>query len=100
MPNAVPMAWMQGLYRHHPIFAAHGEGAGFHDIDGNFYTDLWVSYSRKIFKDRVGWKLQLNIENVTEGGRLMPTQVNFDGTPWAFRIIDSRKFTLTSTFNF
>jgi hypothetical protein len=30
----------------------------------------------------------------------MPTQVNFDGTPWAFRIIDSRKFTLTSTFNF
>jgi hypothetical protein len=68
--------------------------------DGNYYTDLWVSYSRKIFKDRVGWKLQLNIENVTEGGRLMPTQVNFDGTPWAFRIIDSRKFTLTSTFNF
>lgn len=40
MPNAVPMAWMQGLYRHHPIFAAHGEGAGFHDIDGNFYTDF------------------------------------------------------------
>ena len=68
--------------------------------DGNYYTDLWVSYSRKIFNDRIGWKLQLNIENATEGGRLMPTQVNFDGTPWAFRIIDSRKFTLTSTFNF
>ena len=68
--------------------------------DGNYYTDLWVSYSRKIFKDKIGWKLQLNVENATEGGRLMPTQVNFDGTPWAFRIIDSRKFTLTSTFNF
>ena len=67
---------------------------------GNYYTDLWVSYSRKIFKDKIGWKLQLNCENATEGGRLMPTQVNFDGTPWAFRIIDSRKFTLTSTFNF
>ncbi len=67
---------------------------------GNYYTDLWVSYSRKIFGDRIGWKIQLTVENATEGGRLMPTQVNFDGTPWAFRIIDSRKFMLTSTFNF
>lgn len=67
---------------------------------GNFYTDLWVSYSRRIYRDKISWKIQLNCENATEGGRLMPTQVNFDGTPWAFRIIDSRKFTLTSTFNF
>lgn len=67
---------------------------------GNYYTDLWVSYSRKIFKDRVGWKIQLNVNNATEDGRLMPTQVNFDGTPWAYRIIDSRQFILTSTFNF
>ena len=67
---------------------------------GNYYTDLWVSYSRKIFKDKIGWKLQLNVNNATEDGRLMPTQVNFDGTPWAFRIIDSRQFILTSTFNF
>ncbi len=67
---------------------------------GNFYTDLWVAYSRRIFKDRIGWKIQLNINNALEDGRLMPTQVNFDGTPWAFRIIDSRQFILTSTFNF
>jgi hypothetical protein len=67
---------------------------------GNFYTDLWVSYSRRIFRDKVGWKIQLNINNALEDGRLMPTQVNFDGTPWAFRIIDSRQFILTSTFNF
>ncbi len=67
---------------------------------GNYYTDLWVAYSRRIFHDKIGWKLQLNVNNATEGGRLMPTQVNFDGTPWAFRIIDSRQFILTSTFNF
>jgi hypothetical protein len=30
----------------------------------------------------------------------MPIQVNFGGTPWAFRIIASRQFILTSTFNF
>jgi hypothetical protein len=68
--------------------------------DGNYFTDLWISYSRKIFNNKIGWKIQLNVNNATEDGRLMPTQVNFDGTPWAFRIIDSRQFILTSTFTF
>ncbi len=67
---------------------------------GDYMTDVWVSYSRRIFRDKIGWKLQLNVNNATENGRLMPTQVNFDGTPWAFRIIDSRQFVLTSTFTF
>ncbi len=67
---------------------------------GNYYTDLWIGYSRRIFNNRVGWKIQLNCNNATEDGRLMPTQVNFDGTPWAYRIIDSRQFILTSTFTF
>ena len=68
--------------------------------DGNYFTDLWISYSRKILNNKIGWKIQLNVNNATENGRLMPTQVNFDGTPWAFRIIDSRQFILTSTFSF
>jgi outer membrane receptor protein involved in Fe transport len=68
--------------------------------DGNYYADVWLSYSRKIFSDRIGWKLQLNVNNVNESGRLMPTQVNFDGTSWAYRIIDPRQFILTSTFEF
>ena len=67
---------------------------------GNYYTDVSVAYSRRIWHNRVGWKLQLNVANVFENGRLMPTQVNFDGTPWAFRIIDPRLFQLTSTFSF
>jgi hypothetical protein len=68
--------------------------------DGNHYTDLWFAYSRRIWSDKIGFKLQLNINNAFEGGRLMPTQVNFDGTPWAFRIIDPRQFILTATFSF
>ena len=68
--------------------------------DGNYFTDLWISYSRKILNNKIGWKIQLNVNNATEDGRLMPTQVNFDGTPWAYRIIDSRQFILTSTFTF
>ncbi len=68
--------------------------------NGNYYTDLWIAYSHKIFNGRIGWKLQLNANNITEDGHLEPTAVNFDGKPWAFRIVDSRSFVLTSTFNF
>jgi hypothetical protein len=67
---------------------------------GVYTTDLWISYSRKIWGDRIGWKIQLNCNNATEGGHLQPVAVNFDGTPWAYRIIDSRQFVLTSTFSF
>jgi outer membrane receptor for monomeric catechols len=68
--------------------------------NGRFYTDVWVSYSRKLFSDRINMKLQLNVENVFEDGRLEPVAVNFDGQPWAYRIIDPRKFILTATFGF
>ncbi len=40
MPRGVPMGWMAGLYRHPPIFAAHGHGARFVDADGNRYLDM------------------------------------------------------------
>lgn len=68
--------------------------------EGNSYVDTWISYSTKIYREKVGLKVQLNINNVTEDGRLMPTQVNFDGSPWAFRIIDPRQYILQATFSF
>ena len=66
----------------------------------NFYTDVWFGYQRKIFNDKIGLKVQLNVYSVFEGGHLQPTAVNFDGTPWSFRIIDPRQFVLTTTFTF
>lgn len=68
--------------------------------DGNTYTDLWISYRRRILDDQVGMKIQLNVSNVFEGGRLRPVGVNYDGSPYAFRIIDPRQFVLTATFDF
>ncbi len=67
---------------------------------GNYYTDIGFSYSRKIFGDKIGWRIQLNINDALENGRLAPTAVNFDGSPWSYRIIDPRQFVLTSTFTF
>jgi hypothetical protein len=67
---------------------------------GNYYTDLWIAYSRKIYHDKMGLKIQLNANNVTEDGHLQPIGIDWDGTPFAYRIIDSREFVLTTTFSF
>ena len=40
MPSGVPMAWMQGLTHHAPVFVDHGSGAAFTDVDGNTYVDF------------------------------------------------------------
>ena len=66
----------------------------------NSYTDLWAAYTRRILNDKVRWKLQLNIANVFEDGGLQAVGVNYDGSPYAFRIVDPRQFILTSSFDF
>ena len=55
---------------------------------------------KQLLKDLQAKDIQINVNNALENGRLMPTQVNFDGTPWAFRIIDPRQIVLTATFSF
>ncbi len=66
----------------------------------NFYTDLWVSYKCPVFRGKVQMKIQLNVNNVFESGGLQPVAVNYDGTPYSFRIIDPRQYVLTTSFDF
>jgi outer membrane receptor protein involved in Fe transport len=76
------------------------------DVNRAFYDkarynfDLWISYSMKLFQDKIRAKVQLNAQNVTESGGLRIVGVNPDGTPYNFRIINPRKFVLTTTFEF
>jgi outer membrane receptor protein involved in Fe transport len=63
------------------------------------YFDLWGSYDLRLFSGRVRTKLQLNVRNVFENGRLQAITVNPDGQPSSFRIIDPRQFILTATFD-
>ena len=65
-----------------------------------YSVDLMAGYEVKLFSGKVSTRLQLNVNNVFEDGRLQPIAVNPDGTPWAFRIIDPRQFVLTATFDF
>ncbi len=67
---------------------------------GNAYTDLWVAYTRHILKSKVRMKVQLNVVNVFESGGLQTVGVNYDGSPYAYRIVDPRQVILTTSFDF
>lgn len=66
----------------------------------NWYTDLMVAYTRKVLRDKVGMRVQLNVYNVFEKGYLRPVAVNYNGEPYSFRIVDPRQFSLTTSFDF
>jgi outer membrane receptor protein involved in Fe transport len=66
----------------------------------NTYYDFWVSYTRRLFNDKVQMKVQLNVVDAFENGGLKTVSVNYDGSPSAFRIVDPRQFILSATFDF
>ena len=43
MPRGVPMAWMDDLYEHPPVWVSRGEGARFSDCDGHEYLDFYIA---------------------------------------------------------
>lgn len=63
------------------------------------YFDLSAGYRFSFFRDKVRTKLQLNIQDVFENGRLQAIAVNPDGKPYAFRIVDPRRFVLSASFD-
>lgn len=76
------------------------------DVNKPFYAkpvsnlDLNLTYTTRLFRDRVRTRFQLNARNVTEGGHLQGVQVNPDGRYNVFRIVDPRQFIFTTTFDF
>jgi hypothetical protein len=64
------------------------------------YVDLSLSHTSRLFNDKVRMRVQLNVYNVFENGSLQTVGVNYDGSPYAFRIVDPREFVLTTTFDF
>ncbi len=43
MPRGLPMAWMDELYDHPPLWVSHGAGARFWDLDGHEYVDMYAA---------------------------------------------------------
>ena len=63
-------------------------------------ADVWFAYGKNIMKDKVKWKIQLNVRNVLNNDDLIITQVDFDGLPTRVRIVNPMNFRLTTTFDF
>ena len=62
------------------------------------YFDFSAGYRFKFSGDKVRTKVQLNIQDAFENGRLQAIAVNPDGRPYAYRIVDPRRFVLSMTF--
>ncbi len=65
--------------------------------DINF--DLWVGYSRRIWKD-IDWNVQFNVRNVGVGNELVPITTEPDGSAATYRIRAPQQLMLTNTFRF
>ena len=63
------------------------------------YFDFSAGYRFKLFKEKITSKLQLNVQDAFEDGRLQAVAVNPDGRPYAYRIVNPRRFVLTLTFD-
>ncbi len=63
-------------------------------------VDLWVGYQRRIFGDKIGWNIKLNVANVGVGNSLVPVTVQPDGTHAARRIRPPQYMFVTNTFSF
>jgi hypothetical protein len=64
-------------------------------------VDLWVSHRRKIMKDKIDWRMQLNVRNVTaDSDGLIPIAFTASGLPTNFIMKATRSWWLTSSFRF
>jgi hypothetical protein len=68
--------------------------------DPELNGDGWISYKRRIFKDRVGWRIQLNVRNLIGSDALIPVSTNPDGRVAIVRIPPDRQWVITNTFRF
>jgi outer membrane receptor for ferric coprogen and ferric-rhodotorulic acid len=64
-----------------------------------YYYDFWAGYTLRFYHNKVQCRLQLNVIDVFERGRLQAVSVNPDGQPWAFRIVNPRQFILSASFD-
>ncbi len=62
--------------------------------------DAWVSYSTRLFRDRVPVKFQLNVRNLFTQDELVPVVANPDGSIPVWSIAEGRKFTFSAKFTF
>jgi outer membrane receptor protein involved in Fe transport len=66
------------------------------------HVDGWISYGFKLpWEDgKIKCTVQLNCVDLTSNGYILPIAYNLDGTPYTWRIIPPRQWSLTTRFSF
>lgn len=62
--------------------------------------DLNLRYTRKIFRGKIQWTVQLNIRDIFGSDKLIPIATQPDGSVASARIPQSNRWTLTNSFDF
>lgn len=82
------------------------DGSVFVDVQNPFWSDddlnvdAWVGYTRKVYRDKINWKVQLNVRNVIGSSDPIAITVQPDGSPAAMRLPPEKRIYLTNTFEF
>jgi hypothetical protein len=63
-------------------------------------VDFFGSYTRKIWSNRIDWKIQLNVRNAIGKGDLIPITAQPDGSPASVRLAPDRRWYVTNSFSF
>ena len=68
--------------------------------NGLFSGDLWASYSRKIWDNKIDWRIRLNIRNAFGDNDDIPVVTNPDGQVAVIRIPNPRTIYVSNSFRF
>jgi hypothetical protein len=63
-------------------------------------VDGWLSYQRKIWRDKILWKAQLNVRNLIGDDDTLAITVQPWGAPAVVRLPPEKRWYLTNTFSF
>jgi hypothetical protein len=68
--------------------------------DDDLNLDLFASYTRPLFGNRIRWKAQLNVRNAIGSDSLLPVTIQPWGEVATTRLAPERRWYLTNTFSF
>ena len=62
--------------------------------------DAFAGYTRRLWKNSIEWRVQLNVRNVIGSGALIPINAQPDGSVAAYRLPPERRWYITNSFSF
>lgn len=81
-------------------------GAWVYDVTRPYYGsdeinyDFWLRYGRRILKDKIAWRIQLNIRDIFGSDDLIAVSAQPNGQVASARIPQPNKWTITNSFEF